>query len=232
MEFSDAERNRHIYILGKTGSGKSTVMKSMALDDIERDECVIFIDPHGPDVLDILDHIPRRRIPDVCYLNLADPDYSVGFRATLQPQHTRSGLKDIWADSWGARLDWYLINLLYLLEANPHLTIANLPRLLYDEPFRTAGARERDQHSRAGFLAARVSFLFGALQPGSARTDPQQDRTISRSARRSSTASRSDTRSSISMSRSTSSKSFCSISTRACSATSRRRSSARCSSRR
>jgi hypothetical protein len=136
MEFSDNERNRHIYILGKTGSGKSTIMKRLALDDIERGECVIFIDPHGPDVLDILDHIPRRRIGDVCYLNLADPEHAVGFRATARPQHTRSGLKDIWADSWGARLDWYLINLLYILEANPELTIANLPRLLYDEPYR------------------------------------------------------------------------------------------------
>lgn len=136
MEFSAAERNRHIYILGKTGSGKSTLMKSMALADIERGECVIFIDPHGPDIADILDHIPRRRIGDVCYINLADREYSVGFRATSRPQHTRSGLKDIWLDSWGARLDWYLINLLYVLEANAHLTIGHLPRLLYDEPFR------------------------------------------------------------------------------------------------
>ena len=136
MELSVAERNRHVYILGKTGSGKSTLMKSMALGDIERGECVIFIDPHGPDVADILDHIPKRRIADVCYINLADPRHTVGFRVTAHPQHTRSGLKDIWAESWGARLDWYLINLLYILEANPRLSIAHLPRLLYDEPFR------------------------------------------------------------------------------------------------
>ena len=95
-------------------------MKSIALDDIERGECVIFIDPHGPDIADILDHIPQRRIPDVCYINLADPHYSVGFKATSRTRNTRApDLKDIWAESWGARLDWYLINLLYILEANP-----------------------------------------------------------------------------------------------------------------
>lgn len=136
MEFSATERNRHVYILGKTGSGKSTLMKKIALDDIERGECVIFIDPHGPDIVDILDRIPQSRIPDVCYINLADPEYVVGFKATARPQHARTGLKDIWTDSWGARLDWYLINLLYILEANPQLTIGNLPRLLYDEPYR------------------------------------------------------------------------------------------------
>ena len=57
MELSPHERNRHVYIVGKTASGKSTLMTSMAIDDIRNGKCVVFIDPHGPDVLELLDFL-------------------------------------------------------------------------------------------------------------------------------------------------------------------------------
>lgn len=136
MELSNAERNRHVYIIGKTASGKSTLMKTMAIDDIHEGKCVIFIDPHGPDVLDLLDHIPRHRTGDVCYIDLSDTTHAVGFKITARPQHLLSALHAIWEDSWGPRLAWFLINGLYVLHHNPGTTLEDLPSLYYDKAHR------------------------------------------------------------------------------------------------
>src|SRR6202051_835295 len=77
--FSREERERHIYIVGKSGSGKSTFLFNLAMGDISRGEGVAVIDPHGDLALDILDAIPRSRINDVCYLDVTDTDRPVGF---------------------------------------------------------------------------------------------------------------------------------------------------------
>ncbi len=142
MELSPAERNRHVYIVGKTASGKSTLMKTMAIDDMRNGKCVVFVDPHGPDVLDLLDHVPRRRTGDVCYIDLSETTHSVGFRITSRPQHLLSALHAIWSDSWGPRLAWFLINGLYALYYNPGTTLADLPPLYYDKKHREQLTRD------------------------------------------------------------------------------------------
>jgi hypothetical protein len=70
--FSREERQRHLYVVGKSGSGKSTFLYNLAMGDIVAGEGVAVIDPHGDLALDILDAIPRSRINDVCYLDVTE----------------------------------------------------------------------------------------------------------------------------------------------------------------
>src|ERR1043166_9851460 len=77
--FSREERERHVYIVGKSGSGKSTFLFNLTMGEIYAGEGVAVIDPHGDLALDILDAIPRSRINDVCYLDVTDDERPVGF---------------------------------------------------------------------------------------------------------------------------------------------------------
>lgn len=107
--FDRAERERHIYVADKTGSGKSTLMGNLAMSDIYAGEGVAFIDPHGDAALDLLDAIPHSRINDVCYLNASDVERPVGFnpaagiapgRHALAASGIVSAFKHLWSESW------------------------------------------------------------------------------------------------------------------------------------
>src|ERR1017187_6609913 len=122
----DKDRLGHIYVIGKTGTGKSTLLENMAISDIERGNGLCLIDPHGDIATDILNYIPHDRIEDVIYFNPADIEYPIAFNPLkgIHPNHhhlVASGLvstfKKIWADSWGPRMEYILrIALLTLLE--------------------------------------------------------------------------------------------------------------------
>ena len=125
--------NLHQYICGKSGSGKSTFLKNEILDEIEeRDHAVFFIDPHGHDALDLLDAIPSDLTEKTCYIDLSDYHYAVGFNPLIKPAHTLSGLKSIWIDSWGPRMEWLLLNGLLVLAENPQATLEDLTPLYFD----------------------------------------------------------------------------------------------------
>src|SRR4029077_14229930 len=143
--FSREERERHIYIVGKTGSGKSTFLFNLALGDIYAGEGVAVIDPHGDLCDDILDAIPRSRINDVCYLDAGEMEFPAGFNPATRIAPERRALaaagivaafKHLWSDSWGPRLEHFLYHGVAALISRRHATLIDLPRLYTDDPFR------------------------------------------------------------------------------------------------
>ena len=145
--FGIKEKNRrgHMYIIGKTGTGKSSLIANMALSDIRAGNGIGLLDPHGDLSEDILNRIPKERIGDVVYFNPADLDYPVGFnpleKVPYEKQHLIvSGIisvfRKIWTEFWGPRLEHILRYSLFTLLEYPGSTLLDLPRLLTDPAFR------------------------------------------------------------------------------------------------
>jgi hypothetical protein len=143
--FSRDERERHIWIIGKSGTGKSTFLYNLAMGDIHAGEGIAVIDPHGDLALDILDAIPRSRINDVCYLDAGETEYPVGFNPATRVAPERRALaaagivaafKHLWSDSWGARTEHLLYHGVAALVSRRHATLIDLPRLYTDDVFR------------------------------------------------------------------------------------------------
>jgi len=139
------DRRRHIYLLGKTGTGKTTMMENMVMDDILAGRGVGLIDPHGDFAEKILHFIPENRIDDVIYFNPADIDYPIGFnpleKVGDEHQHmVASGLmaifKKIWPDVWSARMEYILNNSLLSLLEFPGSTLLGIMRLLTNKEYR------------------------------------------------------------------------------------------------
>lgn len=144
ITLDDATRRQHVALIGKTGTGKSSLLQNLILSDFERGRGLALIDPHGDLSLAVLDAVPPHRIQDVIYLDpLAtdvlcfDPLLRVEplRRATVAAQIV-AVFKHIWIDSWGPRLEYTLTNAIRLLLDNPHATLIDLPRLLTDATFR------------------------------------------------------------------------------------------------
>jgi hypothetical protein len=143
--FSPEERERHVWIVGKSGSGKSTFLFNLAMSDIVTGEGVMIIDPHGDLAEDILDAIPRSRINDVCYLDAGETEYPVGFnpatkiapeRRALAASGIVAAFKHLWSDSWGPRLEHFLYQGIAALISREHTTLIDLARLYMDDRFR------------------------------------------------------------------------------------------------
>ncbi len=145
VAFTREERERHVYIVGKSGTGKSTLLFNLAMGDISRGEGVAVIDPHGDLALDILDAIPRSRINDMCYLDATDSERPVGFNPATRIAPERRALaaagivaafKHLWSDSWGPRLEHFLFHGVAALISREHATLIDLPRVYTDDRFR------------------------------------------------------------------------------------------------
>lgn len=140
------DRLSHLYILGKTGTGKTTLLKNMILSDIEKGNGVAVIDPHGDLAESLIDLIPERRIQDAIYLNPADQDFPFGFNPleNVDPQNRHliasnliTVLKKIWSEFWGPRMEYILRNALLTLLEYPGSTLIDLQQLLSDKDFRS-----------------------------------------------------------------------------------------------
>lgn len=145
--FGIKEKNRrgHMYIIGKTGTGKSTLIENMVVSDIEAGNGLALIDPHGDLAEDILHFVPKRRIDDVIYFNPADMEYPIAFnpleKVSADYHHLiASGLisvfKKVWSEFWGPRLEHILRHSILTLLEYPQSTILDIPRLLTDKEFR------------------------------------------------------------------------------------------------
>lgn len=139
------DRLRHMYMIGKTGMGKSTLLENMIIDDIARGYGVGVVDPHGDLAEKILDFVPPSRINDVIYINPADLDYPVAFNILETPGERynhliSSGLmgvfKKIWPDVWSARMEYILNNTILALLDYPGSTMMGINRMLSDKIYR------------------------------------------------------------------------------------------------
>lgn len=141
----DKDRLGHIYCVGKTGTGKSTLLLNMAISDMNRGKGICVIDPHSDLSNTLLDYVPHERVTEVIYFNPADTQYPIVFNP-IRNIHSEyhhlvcSGLlstfKKIWADSWGPRLEYILrFSLLTLLEYQ-NGTLLDIQPLLTDKEFR------------------------------------------------------------------------------------------------
>ena len=139
------DRRRHVYLIGKTGMGKSTVLENMIIQDINFGHGVCVIDPHGDLAEKILDYIPNHRIDDVIYFDPSDIDHPIAFnileKVGDEYKHlVASGIlgvfKKIWAESWGPRLEYVLRNAILALMDYPDSTLLGVIRILSDKDFR------------------------------------------------------------------------------------------------
>lgn len=139
------DRRRHMYIIGKTGMGKTTMMENMVIQDIRNGNGVCFIDPHGDSIVKILDFIPPSRINDVVYFNPADLDHPIAFNI-LESVESRykhlvaSGLMGvftkIWASMWSSRMEYILNNTILALLDSPGNTMLGIVRMYVDKKYR------------------------------------------------------------------------------------------------
>lgn len=139
------DRRQHVYILGKSGTGKSVLMFNMIIQNIQNGEGVCVVDPHGELVEGVLSAIPKHRMKDVVYFNPADTDYHMGFNVLelIDPQYKHlvaSGLMGIftkiWANAWSARMEYILNNCILALLDTPGTTLLGVPRMLVDKDYR------------------------------------------------------------------------------------------------
>jgi hypothetical protein len=139
------DRDRHMYVIGKTGMGKSTLLENMAIQDIRNGEGLAFLDPHGGTVERLLDYIPEERLKDVVYFAPFDLDNPVAFNVMEDVGYDKrhlvvSGLmatfKKIWEDAWSARMEYILTNTLLALLEYPDATLLGVNRMYTDKEYR------------------------------------------------------------------------------------------------
>ncbi|MBZ1345233.1 MAG: type IV secretion system DNA-binding domain-containing protein [Candidatus Nealsonbacteria bacterium] len=139
------DRRRHIYLIGKTGMGKTAMMENMAIQDIQKGKGLGFIDCYGEAAEKLLDFIPSQRINDVVYFNPADLDFPISFnvmeKVSREHRHLAASgligvLKKIWPDVWSSQVEHILNNAILALLEYPNSTILGINRMLIDVGFR------------------------------------------------------------------------------------------------
>lgn len=139
------DRRRHMYVIGKTGMGKTNLIQNMAIQDIQNGKGVAVVDPHGEFAEECLKSVPANRINDVIYFNPADTSFPIALnvleKVGPESRHlVASGLvgvfKKIWADSWGPRLEYLLRNAILALLEYPTSTLLGVTRILVDKNYR------------------------------------------------------------------------------------------------
>ena len=146
-----ADRLSHMYIVGKTGVGKSTLMETLAVGDLQAGRGFALIDPHGDLAERVASVAKASGRKDVTYLNPADPTCRVGFnplrkvapeRIAFAASAILEAFQKLWPSAWGVRMEHVLRSTLYALLEQESMTLADIPRLYADVAFRR-GVMER-----------------------------------------------------------------------------------------
>lgn len=143
------DRRAHMYVIGKTGTGKSSLFEAMIRQDITAGNGLALFDPHGDLVERLNAWVPESRRADVIYLNVPDPGQAFGFnplegvpplRRNLAANGIVETLKKLFDDAWGVRLEYILRNALLLLLDQEEATLADVVRLFHEKEFRKEAA--------------------------------------------------------------------------------------------
>jgi len=185
-----ADRRNHMYVIGKTGTGKSTLLKTLVLQDIEHGEGLALFDPHGDLAAEVASLVPPSRQGDLIYLDVPDRSFSWHFNPFAGIPEEKHALavagmvevfKKLWPDEWGPRLEHLLRNVVFtLLAAGGNL--GDVPRLLSEKDFRSVMVRrvtngmvrEFWEKEYAGYSPAFRAVVTAPLQNklGAFLTDP------------------------------------------------------------
>ncbi len=139
------DRTKHMYIIGKTGTGKSTFLENMIVQDIQNGHGVAFIDPHGGSASKLLDYIPEWRLDDVIYFDPSDFDFPLAFNPLEDPGPEKRHLvsdglmsvfKKVWPDAFSGRMEYILNTVMMSLLEFPDSTVLSINRMLTDKDFR------------------------------------------------------------------------------------------------
>ncbi|MBU3934410.1 type IV secretion system DNA-binding domain-containing protein [Patescibacteria group bacterium] len=139
------DRRRHVYVIGKTGMGKTVLLENMAIQDIKKGHGMAFVDPHGEAAEGLLNFIPSDRVNDVIYFNPADIDHPIAFNVMesvdFKYRHLVAGglmgvFKKVWPDVWSARMEYILNNSILALLEYPDATLLGVNRMLADAEYR------------------------------------------------------------------------------------------------
>ena len=141
----DDDRARHMYVIGKTGMGKSTLLENLAIQDIQNGEGLCFIDPHGGTAEVLLSYVPEHRIKNVIYFAPFDQEFPVGLnvmedmgrdKRPLVASGLMGAFKKVWVDAWSARMEYILNNAMLALFETPGSTLLGINRMFADKNYR------------------------------------------------------------------------------------------------
>ncbi|UCI07333.1 type IV secretory system conjugative DNA transfer family protein [Mesorhizobium sp. B1-1-8] len=139
------DRFSHVYVIGKTGTGKSSLLETMVLQDMAHGHGVAFIDPHGDIVTRIHDRVPPWRRGDIRYLNVPDAEQPFGYNPLRRVRHERiplaasgilEAMKKVWGDAWGVRMEHILRNAVFALLEQKNAALSDILRMFSDKAFR------------------------------------------------------------------------------------------------
>ncbi|HBB03840.1 TPA: hypothetical protein DCZ39_02980 [Patescibacteria group bacterium] len=162
------DRMRHMYILGQTGSGKSTLMFTSILEDIRMGNGFCVIDPHGDLVEFAMQHFPKERLNDLIYFDLANTDYPIAFNPLDGPENdderdvVTNDLVEMFVSMYGEeifgpRIQDYFRNACFLLMEQPEGgTIIDIMRLFTDDAF----AESKIRNVKNPIIAARWNKTY------------------------------------------------------------------------
>ncbi len=166
------DRRRHMYVIGKSGTGKSTLLANMIINDLKHDEGLAVVDPHGDLIETILDYIPKHRINDVVVFDPADTHSVVKLNlfeggSVVHRELIASGIvamfQKMYANSWGPRLEYILRNsLLTLLSTNAKLE--DILRILTDEKFRAQMVEKTPDQVLKNFWTMEFNMMENRLR--------------------------------------------------------------------